>query len=211
VLALPSPLGEGPRALAPVEPERGASLAAGCPEALREALVARVEDHLWERMPTAAQALHEAVARALVGEAEEAQVDPLLVLAMIEIESAFDPAATSSAGAHGLMQLLPATMRREAAALGLPDADPSDPVANVRAGVRYLRRCLDSYPGHLDLALMAYNSGPNRVLEFLDDGEVPEWAEAYPRRVEQALRRVRRLFATEPAVRLAEADPASGR
>jgi soluble lytic murein transglycosylase-like protein len=194
-----------------VEPERGACLAAGCPEAVREALVARVEDHLFTRMPAAPQPVHEAVARALVREAEEVEVDPLLVLAMIEVESGFDPEAASGAGAHGLMQLLPATMQREAEALGISGADPSDPVANVRAGVRYLRRCLDAYPRHRDLALMAYNAGPNRVLEFIEGGEVPEWAAVYPRRVDGELRRLRKAFGAEPVVRLAQASQPPGR
>lgn len=205
-LAVPSPLGEGPRPILPAEPELGACLAAGCPDALREAFVGRLEDHLWERMPSSPQQVHEAVARALAGEAEAVKVEPLLVLAMIEVESGFDPDAASHAGARGLMQLLPATMQREAEALGLSGASPSDPVANVRAGVRYLRRCLDAYPGRQDLALMAYNSGPNRVLEFINDGEVPAWAQAYPRRVEAELRRLRKAFGEEPLARVAEAD-----
>jgi len=210
-LAVPTPLGEGPRLLQPAEPELGACLAAGCPDAVREALVARLEDYLYQQMPRASQQVHEAVARALAAEAEAVRIDPLLALAMIEVESGFDPGATSHAGARGLMQLLPATMQRETEALGLCGASPDDPVANVRAGVRYLRRCLDAYPGHLDLALMAYNSGPNRVLEFLDDGEVPEWAQVYPRRVEAEHRRLRKAFGEEAPPRLAEADWPRGR
>lgn len=205
---MPTPLGEGPRLLLPAEPERGACLAAGCPEALREALVARLEDHLFARMPSASQQVQEAVARALASEAESARVDPLLVLAMIEVESGFDADASSQAGARGLMQLLPATMQREAEALGLENASPDDPVANVRAGVRYLRRCLDAFPGHQDLALMSYNAGPNRVLEFVTDGEVPEWAAVYPRRVEAEWRRLRKAFGADPAPRVAQAGPA---
>lgn len=210
-LVVPSPLGEGPRPLLPAEPELGACLAAGCPEAVRQAFVARLEDHLFEEMPAAPQQVHEAVARALAAEAEAARVDPLLVLAMIEVESGYDAGAASPAGARGLMQLLPGTMQREAEALGLVGASPEDPVANVRAGVRYLRRCLDAYPGHQDLALMAYNSGPNRVLEFLTDGEVPEWASVYPRRVEAEWRQLRRAFDAEPPPRVAAALPARGR
>jgi soluble lytic murein transglycosylase-like protein len=175
-------------------------------DAIREAFVARLEDHLFERMPGAPQHVHEAVARALATEAEAARVDPLLVLAMIEVESGYDSGATSHAGARGLMQLLPATMQREAEALGLCGASPDDPVANVRAGVRYLRRCLDAYRGQLDLALMAYNSGPNRVLEFLEDGEVPDWALVYPRRVEAEQRRIRKAFGEEAPARVATAD-----
>jgi hypothetical protein len=210
-LAVPSRLGEGPRQVLPAEPELGACLAAGCPDAVREAFVARLEDHLFEQMPAAPQQVHEAVARALATEAEAVRIDPLLALAMIEIESGYDASAKSSAGARGLMQLLPATMQRETEALGLCGASPDDPVANVRAGIRYLRRCLDAYPGHLDLALMAYNSGPNRVLEFLDDGEVPEWAAVYPRRVEAEHRRLRKAFGEEPPPRLAEAEWPRGR
>lgn len=210
-LAVPTPLGEGPRLLLPAEPELGACLAAGCPDAVREAFVAKVEDLLFERMPGASQRVHEAVARALVGEAEAVRVDPLLVLAMIEVESGYVPDATSHAGARGLMQLLPATMQRETEALGLCGASPEDPVANVRAGVRYLRRCLDAFPGHLDLALMSYNSGPNRVLEFLEDGEVPGWAIAYPRRVDVEHRRIRKAFGEEPPPRVAEAERAAFR
>jgi soluble lytic murein transglycosylase-like protein len=210
-LAVPSSLGEGPRLLLPAEPELGACLAAGCPDAVREAFVARLEDYLFEQMPGAAQQVHEAVARALAAEAEATRVDPLLVLAMIEVESGYDPSAASHAGARGLMQLMPATMQREAEALGLSGASPEDPVANVRAGVRYLRRCLDAYRGQLDLALMAYNSGPNRVLEFLEDGEVPEWAAVYPRRIDAEHRRVRKAFGEEPPVRLAEAARPRGR
>lgn len=204
-LAVPSSLGRSVRLPVPLAPVQATGPQDGGGEPIREALLVRMEDELYSRMPAAPPALHEAVARALIGEAKAVQVDPLLVLAMIEVESGFDPLAASSAGARGLMQLLPATMQREAAALGLGGADPSDPIVNVRAGVRYLRRCLDAYPGHLDLALMAYNSGPNRVLEFLEDGEVPGWASAYPERVEQAWRRVRKAFAAEPGARLAEA------
>jgi Transglycosylase SLT domain len=210
-LAVPSPLGEGARQVLAAEPELGGCLTAGCPEAVHEGLVARLEDHLFERMPGASQRVQEAVARALAVEAEAVKVDPLLVLAMIEVESGFDPGAASNAGARGLMQLLPGTMLRETQALGLSGADPSDPVTNVRAGVRYLRRCLDAYPGHRDLALMAYNSGPNRVLEVLQDGEVPDWAEAYPRRVEAEWLRVKRTFGVEPAPLVAAAGRATNR
>jgi soluble lytic murein transglycosylase-like protein len=210
-LAVPAPLGEGPRLVLAAEPEQGACLAAGCPEAVREGLVAQLEDYLFRRMPRASQQVHEAVARGLALEAEAASVDPLLALAMIEVESGFDPGATSHAGARGLMQLLPGTMRREVEALGLPGADPADPVANVRAGIRYLRRCLDAYPGNRGLALMAYNSGPNRVLEFLEDGEVPDWAEAYPIRVEAEWRRLKKAFGAEQPPRVAEAERRPGR
>ena len=205
-LTVPVRLADGPRPLRPAEPELGACLAAGCPDALREALVARFEDHLYERMPKAGQLLQEGLARAIVTEAEAAQVDPLLVLAVIEVESGFDPRAESSAGAQGLMQLMPGTMARELEVHAIPASGPTDPVANVRAGVRYLRRCLDAYPRSLELGLMAYNAGPNRVYALLQAGEeLPEWATAYPRRVQGELRKLARSVGAEQGPRFAEA------
>jgi hypothetical protein len=208
VMLVPSRLDEsrGPRL--PAEPPQRDCQVPDCPAAVREALVARIEDHLFERMPAAPQQVQEAVARAIVSEAEAVKLDPLMVLAMIEVESGYDPAAASGAGARGLMQLLPSTMRRETEALGLGAPDASDPVANVRAGVRYLRRCLDSYPGHMGLALMAYNAGPNRVYELLhDETGMPDWALAYPRRVELEHRKLQRAFGATPGPRFADASP----
>jgi len=184
----------------PADPARQAHLA----------LSGRIEEVLLERMPRAGRELQRAVAEAIAREAVAVAVDPLLVLAMIEVESGFDPAAASEAGALGLMQLLPSTLRRELAAFGQEAADPRDPVANVRAGVRYLRRCMDSFPGHVELALMAYNSGPNRVLELVQGGAPPPWALAFPRRVEYERQRLQDdlavyQVASSPEPRLAAA------
>lgn len=90
-----------------------------------------------------------------------------LVKAVITEESCFDPAAVSRAGARGLMQLMPET------AAWLKVADPDDPDANLRAGIRYLaslkRRFEDT-----ELALAAYNAGPGNVARY---GGVPPFAE----------------------------------
>ena len=209
-LTAPASLTDPDRKIRPVEPELGACLAAGCPEALRERNVARLEDHLFERMPGLDPALHEDLARAILAEAEAARLDPLLVLAVIEIESGYDPAAVSGAGALGLMQLLPGTLRREAEGLGLAGSDPSHPVANVRAGVRYLRRCLDSYPDW-NLALMAYNAGPNRLYGWIRAGKVPSEVQGYARRVLAEHRRLQRLLPEETGPRFADASSPSGR
>jgi soluble lytic murein transglycosylase-like protein len=206
VLAVPAGLSDGARPLRPAEAGSAACRGPGCPGGTREARLAQIEDYLFARMPRAPQELHEGLARAIDAEAVAAGLDPLLVVAMIEVESGFDPSARSPAGAHGLMQLLPATQRSEMARMGLDEDAPADPVANVRAGVRYLRRCMDSYPGSLQLGLMAYNAGPNRVYGLLQDGgELPEWALAYPRRVQAELVRVRRSLSLEPGPRFAEA------
>jgi soluble lytic murein transglycosylase-like protein len=168
--------------------------------------VARFEDHLFARMPAAGQELQELLARAIVEEAEANRVDPLLVLAMIEVESGYDLRALSTAGAQGLMQLMPGTMKRELELHGIQASGPTDPVANVRAGVRYLRRCLDAYPRSLELGLMAYNAGPNRVYSLLQEGgDLPDWALAYPRRVQAELRKLERTLGADQGPRFAEA------
>ncbi len=103
-------------------------------------------------------------------------VDPELVLSVIHVESCFDPEAVSRVGAHGLMQLMPAT----AAELGVTDR--FDPVQNIHGGVRYLAAMLQRFDGDLDLALAAYNAGPGAVERH---GGVPPYEETreYIRRI----------------------------
>lgn len=90
-------------------------------------------------------------------EADNRDLDPLLVKSVIWVESCFDPFAVSRVGAHGLMQLMPAT----AAELGVTDR--FDPAQNIRGGVTYLAWMLERFDRDLDLALAAYNAGPGAV------------------------------------------------
>ncbi|MBV8245870.1 MAG: lytic transglycosylase domain-containing protein [Candidatus Eremiobacteraeota bacterium] len=96
------------------------------------------------------------------------QVDPALVKAIIANESGFDPNATSSTGAQGLMQLEPGT----ATDLGIDNA--YDPVQNIWGGTRYIRGLLDRFHGDMQKAVAAYNAGPAAVEQY---GGVPPYAE----------------------------------
>jgi soluble lytic murein transglycosylase-like protein len=140
--------------------------------------------------------------------AAENQLDPALVQAVVRVESDYDPFAVSPKGARGLMQLREPTLRRELERAGLPHLDLHDPAANVVAGVRYLRRLLDAF-GREEVALMAYNAGPNRILGYLREGEIPERFQAYPRRVQAVHRKLRRnVVAPVPPLAVASAREA---
>lgn len=108
--------------------------------------------------------------------AREYQLDPALVHAVITAESSYDPEAISTAGAVGLMQLMPATARR----YGVQDR--RDPADNLRGGVRYLGYLLDRFKT-LPLALAAYNAGEQAVVKY--GHEIPPYPETqtYVRRV----------------------------
>jgi soluble lytic murein transglycosylase-like protein len=84
-------------------------------------------------------------------------LDPVLIQAVIAVESNFNAKAVSRKSARGLMQLLPGT----AARLAVKNA--FDPGQNIRAGAQYLREMLDRYDNDLPRALAAYNAGPENV------------------------------------------------
>ena len=93
---------------------------------------------------------------AFAAASRETGVPLSLLVAMAYEESQMNPNARSRAGAHGLLQLMPATARE----LALDARVPKD---NILGGARYLRNMLDRFDGNLDLALAAYNAGPGAV------------------------------------------------
>jgi soluble lytic murein transglycosylase-like protein len=111
-------------------------------------------------------------------------LEPNLVLAVVGVESGFQPDAVSNKGAQGLMQLMPATARE----LGVTDA--LDPAQNLDGGTRYLRMLVAQYGGDLGKALAAYNAGPGAVKRH---GGVPPYREThhYIDRVLQRYQRAR--------------------
>lgn len=99
---------------------------------------------------------------------ENYEIDPALIKAVIRVESNFDSNAVSSAGAEGLMQLMPKT------AASLEVSYPFDPEENIEGGTRYLRHLLNRFDQDLKLSLAAYNAGPESVLKY---GGVPPFPE----------------------------------
>ena len=138
----------------------------------RGCLVERVAIGSPLRMPVLDDDDRERLARTIVLEANAARIDPLLVLALIEVESRYDPEALSERGARsGSCSSASRPCAARSSGTGSTD-DLDDPVANVQAGIRYLRRLLDAF-GREEVALMAYNAGPNRILGYLREGEIP--------------------------------------
>ena len=133
-------------------------------------------------------------------------LDPYLVAALMAQESTFVPDIRSSAGAVGLMQLMPMTARRYARAFKLPYSASllSDPEANVRIGTAYLADKIKEFGG-LHLALASYNAGESPVRqwlaerpglpreEFIDDIPYPE-TQNYIKRILGTAADYRRLY-----------------
>jgi soluble lytic murein transglycosylase-like protein len=106
------------------------------------------------------------IRKAVWGASEKYGLPDDKLFKQIEVESQFDPTAGSHKGARGLMQLMPLMQKH----YGLED--PTDPVANVDAGARYMQELLKKYNGDYKLALAAYNAGPTAVRKA--GGRVPK-------------------------------------
>jgi soluble lytic murein transglycosylase-like protein len=117
----------------------------------------------------AAFTLEKPFAKEVSQAAEAAGVEPGLVHALIEVESAYRPNAISPKGAVGLMQLLPETAQRYGVSnlTSVPD--------NLKAGTRHLRSLLDVFGERLDLVLAAYNAGEGAVRKY--NNAVPPYRE----------------------------------
>ncbi|MEN8164304.1 MAG: M56 family metallopeptidase [Acidobacteriota bacterium] len=96
---------------------------------------------------------------------------PALLGLMTLVESGGDPEARSTRGATGLLQVMPATGRSIAEERGLGEVDLSDPEVNLDLGAWYLARQLETFDGDLQLALAAYNGGPERARRWSENSE----------------------------------------
>lgn len=114
------------------------------------------------------------------------QIPEQLVRAVIRVESDYDPRAISSAGARGLMQLMPTTAER------MQVRDIHDPRENIFGGVRYLRVLANMFNGDLELTLAAYNAGEGAVMQH---GGIPPYQQTrdYVVKVSSYYRRYRTI------------------
>ncbi|HSO98269.1 MAG TPA: lytic transglycosylase domain-containing protein [Solirubrobacteraceae bacterium] len=137
-------------------------------------------------------------------------VDPALIAAVIYAETKFDP-RPSSAGAEGLMQILPQTaefLAHRSGATTFTTADLATPHVNIAYGTYYLRYLLDEYGGNVFIALAAYNGGEANVNRWLSEakadqhrftvGDIPfPETQAYVRKVLSAQRDYRSTYASQ--------------
>lgn len=143
-------------------------------------------------------------------QAAKKHLDPALVAAVIYAETKFD-ARTSSAGAQGLMQIMPGTavfLAHRSGATTFTTSDLGTPQVNIAYGSYYLRYLLDEYHGSTVLALAAYNGGEANVNSWVADAQAsghrfkisdipfPE-TRAYVQRVLQARQDYRRTYASQ--------------
>jgi soluble lytic murein transglycosylase len=140
-------------------------------------------------------------------QAADKHLDPALIAAVIYAETKFDP-RTSSAGAEGLMQILPQTaeyLARKSGATTFTVADLGTPTVNIAYGSYYLRYLLDHYHGQEMLAVAAYNGGETNVDKWvaaaggqLTSSEIPfSQTRAYVDKVLQAQQDYRRTYAQQ--------------
>jgi soluble lytic murein transglycosylase-like protein len=116
--------------------------------------------------------------------AEKYRLDPSLIRSVMRTESAFNPFAVSTAGAMGLMQLMPEIQK----AFGVDD--PFDPRQNIMGGARLLRELLDQHHGNLVLTIASYNAGPTAIAKH--GNKVPPFRET-----QNYVKRVTRLMADD--------------
>jgi soluble lytic murein transglycosylase-like protein len=131
----------------------------------RRTAIQAVVQHLGRRHTGLSQREIQRVAETIIDACTEHEIEPKLVLGVIQVESAGYHRAVSPVGALGLMQIMPPTGKALAAQEGIEWHGPEtlfDPVVNVRLGIAYLQELSDRY-GHIPTALIAYNWGPTRL------------------------------------------------
>jgi len=187
---------------APARPIKSAPTLHPISQAEMEAILAKVARSLDEP-------LRVRLADAVLTESARAGFDPLFVLALVAVESRFRAQVSSDRGAAGLMQLKPSTFAWIAGRepdLGDDAQVMEDPVLDVRLAIRYFRWLEHRFHSRDD-ALMAYNAGPKRLLQYKRAGEVPDSLREYPRRVLKEYHRFVRMAGRPSSAPITAAAP----
>ena len=147
-------------------------------EYLKTKQMAQKIDHIlqYEQAPLTGS-MQTKLAKQIINLAQQYQIDPYLILAIIKVESSFDPKAHSYAGAMGIMQLLPIVIRE--VHQDFPQYSKRhhedllyNPLDNVQLGVHYFSSLLTRFRNDYQLALTAYNMGPTAVVARLKNNQV---------------------------------------
>jgi len=147
------------------------------------AIQAMIAGKHWNYLDIRFPLAHESIFKSA---ATDAKVAPELLFAIARQESAMSENAVSSAGARGLMQLMPATAKQTASKIGIPHktSDLFNVQHNIKLGSSYLNELMGRYNGNRILAAAAYNAGPHRVEKWLAsvDKATPHdiWIETIP-------------------------------
>lgn len=160
--------------------------------------------HVSER-PRAYRELVERVAR-------EQDLDPNLLFAVMRVESVYDQRIVSTAGAVGLMQIMPRTGRLIARQLGVENFDTTDlldPETNVRFAAWYLSSLIERFDGRLPLAIASYNGGPHNVRVWIRERGTAMPLDAFLEHIpfSQTHRYVRRVLTHYEAYRAQQGLP----
>lgn len=142
--------------------------------------LARIYSIVKSNRPDLRESQARKISNVIFKESTKYGLDPILVLALIDVESKFRHEAVSSVGARGLMQILPGTGRALVQEIGLAaNADANsfkpevldDPVVNIKLGIYYLQHLKKMFQS-LNKALVAYNLGPTELKNRLDNHRV---------------------------------------
>jgi soluble lytic murein transglycosylase-like protein len=188
-LASNQPLPDIPSELDP-EPVKTSPQVSPKSSQLPEFVPASTESRLAKTLIDEPRGSEEEISRLIRKYARQYGVDPLLVRAIITVESEWDPRATSSSGARGLMQLMPDT----AAHMGV--RNPYDPEQNIQGGIKYLSQMFEEFRSlewdeRKVQAIAAYHAGPNKIKEVGNYRQIPATLR-YTEKVAAAYDRLRR-------------------
>ena len=132
------------------------------------------------------------VMAAIVREARKNGLDPLMVAAVIQVESRFDPYAVSGVGAKGLMQLMVPTAQwlldKGSRDTKLKAEHLFNPILNIELGTMYVAQLLQRFDGDINLALIAYNAGPGTARSLTPGSKSFVKLSVYPKAVLAAYR-----------------------